>query len=243
MSLLPAYMSKLWKCYEQMHKEDMKHIDITLLSLDPLECHISVLPFLAWEADVDISVANELTAREMIAAASRSAIYAGSVASLKENIVALSDDTIVSEWFEYDANPYHFKTHTFISDYNKIFGKELFAKMEVTVKKYKNVRSVFDGVDVSLKEALCNIEMAGAGTLSAKLANELSLDYDSFGAIDVAGANAINIKLKSDFKQDDKQIALNLTGGGVMDVKISKMIEVVYPQTDINIQGVGIWTI
>ena len=243
MSLLPAYMSELWRCYEEMRSESLDLINVELISTDPQSCHSAVLPFLAWECDVDISAVSEDTARLMICAAFDAMVYAGTIKALKETVKSLSDDTDVIEWFEYSGEPFHFKTETIVSDYTKRFGSDLFEKMRTSINKNKNVRSVLDEFSIKLDSADGKVEVAGAGTLWAKLANELSLDYNSLGSIDVAGANAINIKLKSDFKQDDKQITLNLTGGGVMDVKISKTIEVVYPQTDINIQGVGIWTI
>lgn len=198
--------------------ESLGAVDISLVSVDPKSCHVGVLPFLAWECDVDISGVSESTAREMIQAAFDAMQYAGTTKALQDNVTALSDESKVVEWYEYDGDAYHFKADVIVSDMNKRFGENLFAKMDATANKYKNVRSKFDGFNIMLRDADGKVEVAGAGTLSAKLANELSLDYNSFGAIDVATVC-------------------------LMNVKTSNTIEVVYPQTDINIQGAGIWTI
>jgi len=217
MSLLPAYMDELWHCYEQMHREDLHSLDLQLLSVDPLTCHVKVLPFLAWEADVNISVLDEVTARAVIKSAFDAMVYAGTVKSLSHQMTSLMDNTKVIEWFKYDGKPYHFKVEITASNMKKRFSAELFEKAKNSVSKYKNVRSVFD-------------------EFSMKLA-------DADERIEVAEVSVMNVKLKSDFKQDDKQITLNLNGGGVMNVKISNDAELVYPQAEINIQGAGTWEV
>ena len=243
MSLLPAYMSTVWRVLEQLEREDMHNIDPTLVSTDPLTCHEAVLPFLAWECGVEISNLDEKTARGVIQAGIEAMVHAGSVASLKNQTGALLDNSEVKEWFEYGGEAYHFKVDVTISDMHKRFSEALFDKAKKSITHTKNVRSVLDEIDVHLADAKCGIEIAGAGTLSAKLAQDVSFEYRSSCEIGIGGASAIDVHFTNDFMQEDREVALNLTGGGVMDVKISKTIEVAYPQTDIKLQGAVVWTI
>ena len=212
---------------------------------NPDICDEKYLPFLAYAFKVDFwdNNLNVEDKRRLIKSSLLLHQRKGTVWVIERVFEALEMEAELIEWFDYEADPYHFKVEITVSDMQRRISAELFEDLKNYIELYKNVRSVLDEFSIKLTNADGKVEVAGAGTLSAKLANELSLDYNSLGSIDVAGANVINIKLKSDFKQNDKQMALNLTGGGVMDVKISSDVEVVYPQTDINIQGVGIWTI
>lgn len=243
MSLLPSYMDEIWRCFEDACHESFGFIDVALVSTDPQKCSSRVLPFLAWECDVDISGVDETTARSVIRAAFDAMQYAGTIKALRGPVEALSDNAKVTEWFHYDGEPYHFKVDIAALNMNRRFSAELFANLKKYIDIYKNVRSVLDEYSVKLQNATGKVEVAGAGTLSAKLSNELNLDYQSFGSIEFAGANVINTKLSNDFIQDDKTIAINTTGGGVIDVKLSNEVGINYPVADIKIQGAGIWTI
>lgn len=148
MTLLPSYMSEIWKCYEQMGREDLASIDPTLVNASPELCHVNMLPFLAWECDVDISGLSEATARKVIRAAFDAMQYAGTAKALKGPVEALSDSVKVVEWFEYAGNPYNFRVEIDASESG--LSSELITKLEKTAAKQKNVRSVLESIKISM---------------------------------------------------------------------------------------------
>jgi len=148
MSLLPAYMRDVWKCYETMAGEDRLLIDPSLVNVSSEVCHISILPFLAWEADVDVSGLNEVLSRKVIRATFDAMKYAGTARSLIGPVEALSDTVKVAEWFEYAGAPYHFRVEIDASENG--LTSELIRKLDKTVKKQKNVRSVLESIKISM---------------------------------------------------------------------------------------------
>jgi len=148
MTLLPAYMDEYWKCYEQMAREDREVFDPMLVNVSPEFCHKSVLVFLAYETDVDISGFDTQTARKMIRAAINATQYAGTVAAVVENIEAISSEAKVTEWQDYGGQEYHFKVDIDVTDYG--VDEEMIVRLEKTALKKKNVRSVLEVVRVNL---------------------------------------------------------------------------------------------
>jgi phage tail P2-like protein len=248
-SLIPSFEN------ENLHSVDVVNDDIstTLLNeikafknlANPETCEAKYLPFLAYAFKVDFWDDNltESDKRNLIKSSLLLHQRKGTVWAIERIFESLDMEASLSEWFNYDGEPYHFRVDIIVSDMDRRISAELFADLKKYIDIYKNVRSVLDEFSIKLKNSTGKIEVAGAGTLSAKLANELNLDYQSFGSIEFAGANVINTKLSNDFIQDDKTIAINTTGGGVIDVKLSNDVGINYPLTDIKIQGAGIWTI
>lgn len=148
MSLLPAYMSDLWRCYEQMSSEDRQSINVGLVSTDPFLCHNSVLPFLAWECDVDVSGLDEQTARGVIQAAINAMQYAGTVKALVGPLTALSEYAKVREWFEYGGTEYNFIVE--IDSSQRGLSNTLVSKLENTAYKQKNVRSNLESIKINM---------------------------------------------------------------------------------------------
>lgn len=159
MSILPAYMNEVWKCYEQMANEDRLVFDPILVNVSPEFCDTSVLPFLAWECDVDISGFNDVTARKMIRAAINAMQYAGTVSAVVNTIEAISDEARVTEWMDYGGQPYHFKVDIDVVDIG--VDEEMILRLEKTALKQKNVRSVLEAVKVNLT-TYANTKMAAA---------------------------------------------------------------------------------
>jgi phage tail P2-like protein len=148
MSLLPAYMSELWKCLEFVTQEELASISASLVSTQPEYCDADVLPFLAWECDADISGLDERVARDVIRAAFDAMQYAGTAQALIGHVEALSDSVKVFEWFEYAGEPYSFKVE--IDSSQSGIGSELIVKLENTAKKQKNVRSILESIKISM---------------------------------------------------------------------------------------------
>lgn len=148
MSLLPAYMSDAWKSYETMSREDRAGMSLTLLKVSPELCHVSLLPFLAWESNVDISGLSEATSRKVIRAAFDTMKYAGTARALIGPVEALSDTVKVVEWFEYAGEPYNFRVEINASESG--LSSALITKLEKTCAKQKNARSVLENIKISM---------------------------------------------------------------------------------------------
>jgi len=184
MSLLPAYMSELWRCYEQMSREDLQSLDVSLINSSPESCHSAILPFLAWECDTDISGLNEATARAVIRAAFDAMQYAATAKALIGPVEALSDSVKVVEWFEYGGDAYNFRVE--IDSSQSGLSSELITKLENTAKKQKNVRSVLESIKISM---LSRGEM---NSLTAVTSGESAVVYPYFpDPIEVSAAQVM----------------------------------------------------
>lgn len=165
MSLLPAYMSELWRSYEQMHQEDLELFDVNLLSVDPLKCHISVLPFLAWEADVNIDGFSESVQRDLVAGAFRALQYAGTKGALENALDAFTNVNVV-EWFRDGSSPFTFKVDLSINKDVEITTKVANRVTEIA-KKRKNARSQISELLLSYRVS-GNMSLASGGVGEAK---------------------------------------------------------------------------
>ena len=209
MSLLPAYMSGLWKCYEQMHKEDLESIDLALLSVDPLTCHISVLPFLAWEADININGFTEEQLRKIIEKVFETSRYAGSVYSIKNILNSLGN----LEFIEYfSENPYVFNVKMLLDSDIPSINKYVYL-----IEKYKNIRSQY--------EFEFNIE-----TLSTyKETSASSISADFFQGLSIEKQASLSTKANSNFRSDfvailgfDKTSKYAATASSSFDIETSR---------------------
>jgi len=165
MSLLPAYMSELWKCYEEMRRVDMLVLDPSLVSTNPFTCHISVLPFLAWEADVAIDGFSEEIQRSLIDGAFRSLRYAGTKAALENALDAIVDVDVV-EWFSDAAEPYTFKLDLSV-DKDVEITPGVAKRVEAIANKRKNARSQMSELLLSYKVST-SVACASGGVCEAK---------------------------------------------------------------------------
>lgn len=146
MSILPSYMGEIWKCYEQMHREDLALIEPSLVNASPELCHKDLLPFLAWECDIDISGLGEASARKVIRAAFNAMQYAGTVKSIIDVVEGFTPDARVEEWFDYAGAEFHFRV--LIESLGTAYSAADLAWLESNVNKRKNVRSVLDSIQV-----------------------------------------------------------------------------------------------
>ena len=154
MSLLPSYMDEIWRCFEDACHESFGFIDVALVSTDPQKCSSRVLPFLAWECDVDISGVDETTARSVIRAAFDAMQYAGTIKALRGPVEALSDNAKVTEWFEYGGSSYNFKVE--IDSSQRGLSEILIQKLENTAIRQKNVRSHLESIKINMLSR-CNM--------------------------------------------------------------------------------------
>ncbi len=163
MSLLPAYMSEPWKAYEVMSFEDRANMSLALLKASPELCATAVLPFLAWEVDVDISGLSEAISRKAIRAAYDAMKYAGTARALIGPVEALSSTVDVVEWFDYAGLPFHFRVEINASEEG--LSSALITKLEQTAMKQKNARSVLENIKISMlsRATMCHAASVQSG--------------------------------------------------------------------------------
>lgn len=197
MSLLPAYMSELWGCYEQMSREDLHSFDLQLLSVDPLTCHVSVLKFLAWEADVNINGFDENQARNLIKNTMLNSIYAGTVFSIK-NVLKNISNIEIEEYFE--EKPFYFKakvsTETDIPSINKY---------AYLINKYKNARSHYE-LDFDITSNVDFIESSASKT-AVDFFQDINFEKEFFVSFDAKSSFQTCFDVGIDFEQKSSYAA------------------------------------
>ncbi len=148
-TLLPSYMRVFWNCYEQMAREDRAVVDPLLVSVNPLDCHVAVLPFLAWEAGVNIEGFSERVQRDLVAGAFRTLPYRGTRYALESALDAFLDVDVV-EWYEDARAPFTFKL-----DFSVVKDVEITPKMvrrvEEIAEQNKNARSTINELLLSYR--------------------------------------------------------------------------------------------
>lgn len=145
-TLLPSHKKNFYKKLELLFLQRLSEIDLSKINFSPKTCDERLLPHLAAAYDVDISGFSEERARELIFNAFEIHKYAGTFYSLNNVLKSYYLGAKISEWFDYSALPYHFRLEI------KSIGisKEELTKIDELVGKYKNLRSVYDGVQINL---------------------------------------------------------------------------------------------
>jgi phage tail P2-like protein len=169
MSILPAYMSELWKCLELVMQEELASINASLISTQPENCDAGVLPFLAWESNVNIDDLNELQARSMIASAIKSQRYTGTLLSIREMFSGLADVEI-TEYFS--EKPFYFNVKLLIDD--DIPGINKYAYL---LDRFKNVRSKYE-LEFDM-ESVFSLYTTSASSVRSDFFQGLNLDKSS----------------------------------------------------------------
>lgn len=88
----------------------------------------------------------------------------GTKGAVARNVSAIFPGSTVKEWFQYEGDPYHFKLlidETYGDDVQKI------QRVLDRIKYYKNVRSVFDGIEYIVVIGYCSCygAVAAAGMM------------------------------------------------------------------------------
>lgn len=103
-------------------------------------------------------VSTDFEKRKLIKEAIQNHKYKGTKYGLIQAFRSIGFEIQVKEWFEYEAEPYHFKL-TIISasqDINLVNQE----KMSLLIEEYKNVRSVLDTVEINMP-AISNVPFVG----------------------------------------------------------------------------------
>ena len=215
---------------------------------NPLKCDEKYLPFLAYAFKVDFWDDNltQNDKRRLIQSSLLLHQRKGTVWALERIFESLGMDAKVSEWFNYNGEPYHFKVDVEIGDITKKISKELIVDLKSYVEIYKNIRSVLDEINIRLPIALGKLELAIGSTIDISFSNKtifenikscIVLEYGA--CTNIALSNSDVIKQSSDvaiFMQSATTTTANLVTndvikqssdlnfklnkGGVIDVKL-----------------------
>lgn len=93
-------------------------------------------------------VSTDFEKRKLVKEAILNHKYKGTKYGIIQALRSIGFETQVKEWFEYSAQPYHFKlTITSASQDIDLVNQE---KMSLLVEEYKNVRSILDIVEIDM---------------------------------------------------------------------------------------------
>lgn len=107
------------------------------------------IEFLLWEKHVDYF--DKTLTREqkikLIQNAEKAHLLKGTRYALDEQLNIIFGDLTVQEWFEYKAEPYHFRVLS-----NTLMADSTLIKINRTIEEFKNTKSLFEGVQIIQKE-------------------------------------------------------------------------------------------
>ncbi|WP_163832169.1 phage tail protein I [Spartinivicinus ruber] len=123
MSEIPAYPNHVWH---------------------PDTCPANCLPWLAWALSVDEwdEAWEEPTKRNVIKASIEVHRHKGTLGAVKKALAATGVDITVTEWFEYNGQPYTFKADVNLE--TRGLTEKEYDNINRLIKRTKNVRSHFD---------------------------------------------------------------------------------------------------
>lgn len=162
MSLLPNHKSKLDKLLDELFGLRLGGLDIGVINTLADSCPASLLPILAASFDVDIDGLSENEARELIKNAFEMHFYSGTFYSLKMALRSFDMDLKITEWHEYGGKPYHFKVDATIREGGATLSE--FKKLDRIINEYKNVRSICENIEITLRANCATTSIKSATT-------------------------------------------------------------------------------
>ncbi|MDE1465801.1 phage tail protein I [Spartinivicinus poritis] len=111
---------------------------------NPESCPANCLPWLAWALSVDEwdEAWEEQTKRNVIKASIEVHRHKGTLGAVKKALAATGVDITVTEWFEYNGQPYTFKADVNLE--TRGLTEKEYDNINRLIKRTKNVRSHFD---------------------------------------------------------------------------------------------------
>ena len=167
-TLLPKHHNSVFKASDIAFAERLELIDALLLNINPNSCPITLLPHLANELDVDINGLDEKTSRQLVSSALEVHKFKGTAYSLKKAIASENEDIETKEWFNYGGEPYHFK----LCLHEIGISQAHFTRLKEMALTYKNVRSVFEGLEIELQPKATQITTTSATAFKLEFKSE-----------------------------------------------------------------------
>lgn len=198
--MLPSYVDEKLNAYFKVSSEDRRALlKEELFDDNPLVCDERYLPFLALEVGCEIDDLGVDKQREAIVNATNELKRAGTLSYLKNNLKADIKNEVV------ELDNFHFRVDLMPEDANERFDERRFSAIEKRVERFKNVRSVFDGVNFKLLfDESVNISSATA--INTKCDLDATHESKSKTDIKVATARVVRAQVNQNAKIDKSYI-------------------------------------
>ena len=198
--MLPNYIDEKLKAYFKMSSEDRRALlDERLFDDNPLTCDERYLPFFALEVGCEIDDLDVDKQREAIVNAINELKRAGTISYLKNNLKADIKNKVV------ELDNFHFRVDLMPKDANEKFDERRFINIKKRIERFKNVRSVFDGVRFKLffDES---VNVSGASVVKPKIDKDVKVKKTYINNVYTNSALNTKIELKQDAKVEDAYI-------------------------------------
>ncbi len=153
MSILPINESELQRAVEKVGTLTLEKFDLTKITLNPLECDVSLLPHLALDFDVSIAGLDESEARAYLQHAREIKYYIGSPWAVKKAAASIFGENIqVQTWDKHDGVP---GTYKFLIDVtpDKSVNDENINKTIKLVDEAKRESTHLSGITINMKNS------------------------------------------------------------------------------------------
>ncbi|MGB5793105.1 phage tail protein I [Poseidonibacter sp.] len=185
-SIIPINEGQIQRDIESIGIKTIELFDTSKLTINPLECALSLLPHLALALDVNIDGLDEDEQRTYLQNAREIKKYDGSVYAVRMAANSIFDDVKILQWFDYGGIPNRFKLD--ISVYTKEVSLDNIQKVRRLVEDSKRKSSHLDEIQLSYKiEQSLNISSGGIGEVSCN--SEMVEGYESVSV----GTQKINL--------------------------------------------------
>jgi len=133
---------------------------------NPWECPLHILPILAWTLSVDEwdSHWSEQTKRSVVAASVEVHRTKGTLGAVERALEAMGLKVLISEWFDYDGDPYRFRVDVIELIERGLNDAEIRTIYRV-INQTKNVRSWLDTINIYIT-SLGEVPKFGGALLS-----------------------------------------------------------------------------
>lgn len=150
MNLIPLNESDTQRVVEDVGTNTLSNIDISKLTVSPLDCDVSVLPHLALAFDVSIEGLQEQEARDCLQNAREIKKYIGSTYAVKKAASSIfGDDIEVLPWNKFGGEPCTYKFWINVNE--KPVNDENIEKTIKLVDIAKRTAAHLSGITVNMK--------------------------------------------------------------------------------------------
>lgn len=178
-SLLPLNASATEKAIDQLahHTLEVKiKSELVKVDLHPLTCLPHLLPYLAYQWQVNINDMRESEQRQLILNALEIHKYKGTVYAVKKALASVFERSSIEEFtgervFEFDANV------ELKSDINAHYGAAKFTTARKLINNAKNARSRLVNFKIEMPQVECDVHEQTAAALHLDFSNSLHWGY------------------------------------------------------------------
>ncbi len=147
-SLLPPNEPQLLKFLETIYEKALEKSDLSSINTLPKTAPSELLLEIGRNFDMEIAGLSQEEMRKLLSSAMFIHKNSGTPSALKKALQSVFENVEIQEWFEYGGEPFTFRVK--VSSSIKGNGKETFALLDSLIQKFKNVRSILDGVEYEL---------------------------------------------------------------------------------------------